>query len=268
MPEGTGSLRLERPLVVFDTETTGAEISTDRVVQIALVKLFPDGRIEEYESLVNPEMPIPLEAQAIHGIKDADVEFAPPFRRIAPDLIRFWDGCDLGGFNLTRFDVPLLRGEFQRAGVTWNLEGVKIVDAQRIYHAMEPRDLTAAYRFYCGKQLEGAHGAMADTRATLGVILGQLEHYPDLPRDVVGLDARFNVPDNRFVDTTRKFRWVNGEAVFNFGNKRGRVLRDVAEREPDYLKWMLSQDFGPEVRRLLEGALEGNFPRRSEEATG
>ena len=265
MPEGTGSLRLERALVALDTETTGAEISSDRVVQIALIKLHPDGRREEFESLVNPEIPIPLEAQAIHGIKDEDVRFAPPFRRVAPEILRFCEGCDLAGFNLTRFDLPLLRAEFQRAGISWNLEDVKVIDAQRIFHALEPRDLTAAYRFYCGLPLEGAHGALADTRATLDVILAQVDHYPELPRDVAGLDARFNVPDTRFVDTTRKFRWYNGEPVFNFGQKRGRGLREVAEKERDYLEWILSQDFGPEVRRLVSEALEGRVAKRGEE---
>jgi DNA polymerase-3 subunit epsilon len=267
MTDGTGSLRLARPLVVLDTETTGAEIATDRVVQIALVKLHPDGRREEWERLVNPEMPIPLEAQAIHGIKDEDVQFAPPFRRVAPEILVFCEGCDLAGFNLTRFDLPLLRGEFQRAGMSWNLEGVRVVDAQRIFHSQEPRDLTAALRFYCGRAHEGAHGAMADTRATLDVILAQLDRYPDLPRDVEGLDARFNVPDARFVDTTRRFRWLNGEPVFNFGQKRGRTLREVAERERSYLEWMLSQDFGPEVRRIVADALEGRIPRRAEDAS-
>ncbi|MDM7914436.1 MAG: 3'-5' exonuclease, partial [Candidatus Eisenbacteria bacterium] len=203
--EGTGFLNLDRPLVFLDTETTGTDLNQDRIVQIALVKLYPDGRREEFESLVNPEMPIPREAQAIHGITDGDVALAPPFRRIAPTIALFCRGCDLAGFNLGRFDVPLLRAEFQRAGHAWDLDGVRVVDVQRIYHAMEPRDLSAARRYYCGCEHEGAHGAMADTRVTLEVLLAQLERYPDLPRDVAGLDARFNLPDDRFLDPTRKF---------------------------------------------------------------
>jgi len=262
--EGTGSLRLDRPLVFLDTETTGTDLACDRIVQIALVKLHPDGRRETFESLVNPEIPIPSEAQAVHGISDADVALAPPFRRIAAEIVRFCAGSDLAGFNLGRFDVPLLRAEFQRAGQAWDLDGVRVVDVQRIFHAMEPRDLSAARRFYCGCEHAGAHGAMADTEATLEVLLAQLEHYPDLPRDVAGLDARFNLPDSRFVDSTRKFRWANGEVVFNFGQKRGRLLRDVAGREPDYLEWMLAQDFGPEVRRLVREALDGIIPSRQE----
>lgn len=268
MADGTGLLRLERPLVTLDTETTGADFNSDRVVQIALVKLHPGGRTEEYESLVNPEVPIPLEATAIHGIRDEDVRFAPPFRRIAEEVLRFCEGCDLAGFNLTRFDLPILRGEFQRCGRAWNLDGVRVLDAQRIFHTMEPRDLSAAVRFYCGRELEGAHGALADSRATLAVLLAQLERYPDLPRDVGGLDVRFNLPDARFVDTTRKFRWQNGEPVFNFGQKRGRALREVAEKERDYLEWILSQDFGPEVRKLVAGALEGRIPKRTENGSG
>jgi DNA polymerase III subunit epsilon len=254
------SFRLERELVVLDTETTGADANFDRVVQIALVRLRPDGSSVELESLVNPGLPIPVEAQRVHGITDAMVEFAPSFKHLAPDLLRFMDGADLGGFNLLRFDIPILRNEFSHAGHSWELEGIRIVDAQVIFHKMEPRDLSAATRFYCGRELDGAHGALADARATLDVLLAQVERYPDLPRDVAALDALFHQVDRRFVDSERKFQWRHGEATFNFGARRGQSLREVAQKTPDYLRWMRERDFSREIKHLVEEALEGRFP--------
>jgi DNA polymerase-3 subunit epsilon len=256
----TGALQLERDLVVLDTETTGADVTLDRVVQIALVRLQSDGFRREFESLVNPGVPIPVEAQRVHGITDSMVEFAPPFRRLVPDLLEFMKDADLAGFNLLRFDIPVLKNEFQRCGHNWDLDGVRIVDAQIIFHKMEPRDLSAASRFYCGKVLEGAHGALADTRATLEVLLAQIERYPALPRDVKGLDAMFHQPDQRFVDSNRRFFWRNGEATFNFGNRRGQSLREVAQNNPGYLQWMLDSNFSSEVKGLVEDALQGTFP--------
>ena len=258
--DGTGPLQLDRDLVFLDTETTGADVTLDRVVQIALVRLRTDGSRAEFESLVNPGVPIPRESQRVHGISDTMVEFAPPFRRLVPELLEFMKDADLSGYNLIRFDIPLLKNEFQRAGQLWDLEGVRIVDAQIIFHKMEPRDLSAAVRFYCGRAMEGAHGALADTRATLDVLLAQVAHYPDLPRDVVALDAMFHQPDRRFVDASRRFFWRNGEATFNFGNRRGQTLRDVAQNSPGYLQWMIDSNFSAEVKNLAESALQGNFP--------
>lgn len=255
-----GSLRLERDLVIFDTETTGADISLDRIVQIALIRLHPDGSSDEYETLVNPGMPIPVEAQRVHGITDAMVEFQPAFKHIAQDLIAFMAGADLAGFNLLRFDVPLLRNEFSRAGHTWSIEGVRILDAQIIYHKMEPRDLSAATRFYCNRELDGAHGALADARATCSVLLAQIERYPRLPRDVAGLDSLFRQVDLRFVDSERKFCWRHGEATFNFGGRRGQTLREVARNNPEYLRWMIDRDFSRETKAIVTEALDGRFP--------
>lgn len=255
-----GTLRLERDVVFLDTETTGADPAFDKVVQVAMVRLRPDGTSDECESLVNPGMPIPVESQRVHGITDGDVEFQPTFRVIAPELLRFLDGADLGGFNLIRFDVPILRKEFSSAGHTWNLEGVRILDAQIIYHKMEPRDLSAATRFYCGRQLDGAHGAAADARASCEVLLSQIGRYPELPRDVAALDARFHQADPRFVDSDRRFAWRHGEATFNFGVRRGQKLKEVAQRSPDYLRWMLERDFSREVKHVVAEALEGQFP--------
>lgn len=263
-PAGTGALRLERPLVFLDTETTGADPSIDRVVQIALVKLHPDGRVEEYDRLVNPGVPIPAEASEIHGITDAMVEFAPPFKRIAGEVAAFWQQSDLAGFNLLRFDLPLLRNEFQRCGEPWNVEDAMVVDAQKIFHAREPRDLSAAVRFYCGHELEGAHGAMADTRATMAVVLAQLERYADLPRDVSGLNELYNQPDAQFVDRSRKFRWSDGEPVVNFGSQqRGGKLSELilTPEGRGFLRWILDRDFSAEVKGIVERALnEGIIP--------
>jgi DNA polymerase III subunit epsilon len=255
-----GQFRLERDIVFLDLETTGPDPSVDQIVQIALVRLRPDGTAEEFESLVHPGIPIPLEAQRIHGITDAMVEFAPSFKHLAPEILIRLANADLSGFNILRFDLPLLRNELERAGNAWSPEGVRIVDTQVIFHRMEPRDLSAALRFYCGRELEGAHGALADTRAALAVLLAQVGRYPDLPRDVAGLDQMFNQPDRRFVDSTRRFLWRNGEAAFNFGNRRGQTLREVAQKSPDYLQWMLDKDFPNDVKSLIRAALEGKFP--------
>ncbi len=253
-------LRLDRDLVFLDAETTGADCSLDRVVQLALVRLHPDGATEEFESLVNPGAPIPIEAQQIHGITDDMVEFAPPFKRLAPEILDRCRDADLAGFNLLRFDIPLLKCEFQRCGLVWNLDGVRIVDCQIIFHKMEPRDLSAAYRFYCGRELDGAHGALADTRATARVLLSQIRRYPELPHEVGELDALFHRPDRRFVDSNRRFCWRNQEATFNFGYRRGQTLREVAAKAPEYLHWMLERDFPPEVKVLVQDALAGRFP--------
>ncbi len=256
-------LRLQRDLVCLDTETTGADPSVDRVVQIALVRLHPNGAAEEFESLVNPGMPIPEEAVAVHGITNDMVEFAPPFRRLAADLARWMENADLAGFNLLRFDLPLLRLEFQRAGQPWDISQARVLDAQVIFHKMEPRNLGAAYRFYCGHPLEGAHGALADARAALAVLRAQIVRYPELPNDVAALAELFPSVDPRFLDPERRFTWRNGEVTFNFGTRRGRTLRSVAEADPEYLEWMLERDFSPEVRKLIEDAKKGCYPSRS-----
>lgn len=256
-----GALRLERPIVFLDTETTGIDLMQDRVVEIALVRLDPSGARTEFRSLVNPEMEIPEEARRVHGISNEMVAGEPTFAELAPKLLDMLRDVDLGGYNVIRFDVPMLRNEFDRVGAPWKTEGMRIVDAQTIYHRMEPRDLSAAVRYYCGREMEGAHGALADTRATVDVLLGQLERYPALPRDVNGLDAQFNAPDRRFVDSGRKFRWRNGEPYFNFGTHRGASLREVKEKDPKYLDWIGRGEFTPEVKKLVRDSLRGIIPK-------
>jgi len=253
-------LKLERDLVFLDTETTGTDLSTDRIVEIALVRYKPDGQRVEYRTLVNPEMPIPEESRRVHGISDQDVAGAPTFVELAPTLLQRLHDADLGGYNILRFDLPLLRNEFQRARIEWAPEGARVLDAQVIFHKMEPRDLSAAYRKFVGRELEGAHGALADTIASAEVLFGQLLHYAELPRDVAGLDAMFNLRDTRFVDSGRKFRWRDGEVCVNFGNHRGRLLREMVEQEPGYVDWILDKDFPPEVKKLVRDALRGTYP--------
>jgi DNA polymerase-3 subunit epsilon len=255
------ALRLERPLVIFDTETTGTDPKFDRIVEFAGVKLHPDGRREVMRTLVDPKTPIPPEASRIHGITDEMVQGAPTLVETAADILKFLDGSDLAGYNVQRFDIPILQAELARAEMELPLEGVRVVDPQVIFFNREPRDLQAAVRFYCGRDLEGAHGALVDSEATLDVLEAQLERYPDLPTDVAGLAARSsNASDERYVDADRRFIWRHGEACFNFSKMRGRSLREVKESEPGFLDWMLKKDFSAEVKGIVREAQKGSYP--------
>jgi len=259
----TGPLELERPLAFFDLETTGTDLGRDRIVEISVLKLHPDGQEELRTRRIDPGIPIPPEATAIHGIRDEDVADEPRFSQVARSLAEFLEGCDLAGFGIQRFDLPLLTAEFARAEVDFRLEGRSIVDALAIFHRKEPRNLEAAYRYYCGKELEGAHSAEADIRATAEVLRGQLERYGDLPRRPVELHEFCSRGRERYVDSAGKLVWKDGEAAFNFGKHRGELLRDVASRQPDYLEWLLRSDFQPDVRAIIERARTGEFPAPS-----
>ncbi len=258
-------IALRRPLVVFDIESTGTSPRADRIIELAALRLNPDGSCDERVWLVNPTMKIPVEAIAIHGITDAEVELCPTFAEVALEVYAFFQGCDLAGFSAGYFDAQILNEEFLRCGFRdFHPEARVLVDAQKIYHKREPRDLSAAYRFYCGKELgDDAHGALADARATLEVIVGQLEKYPDLPRDVEALDRIFNPQDPLNVDRMGRWRWVNGEVVVNFGKKKGARLTALAADRQDghsFLKWMIKSDFPEDTRRVAENALKGIFP--------
>ena len=262
MKQDLGRLQLDRPLVVLDLEATGLDPFLERIVEIALLRVAPNGHREEFHSLVNPEVPIPVESTAVHRIDNEKVKGAPTFSEIALVVKDMLEGADLGGFNHRRFDLPLLREEFRRAKIEWDWGGVRLVDAQAIYHKMEPRDLSAAFRFYCQRELEGAHGALPDTRATLDILIAQLSHYPELPGDVAGLDELFNRRDDRFVDRERRFFWRDGEPVFNFGDHKGKPLREVVDNDPDYLDWILRKNFSDEVKAIVNDALKGAIRRR------
>ncbi len=260
------NLQLDRPLVCFDLETTGIDVMRDRIVQIALIRVEPDGSRRSFESLVNPECPIPPGATRVHGITDADVADKPTLARLCAELETMLDGADLAGFNSIRFDLPLLENELQRVGGSFDAGGRRHLDALRIFHRLERRDLTAAYKFYCGKDLVGAHSALVDTEATLEILDAQIAHYDEVPADTEALHRFCNPDANKYVDRTRKFVWNDaGEAVFTFGKLRDRTLRDVVTEASgrSYLEWMIGKDFSDEVKDILRGALNGVFPRRS-----
>lgn len=250
-------LTLDRALVFLDLETTGLGVGTDRIVELALIRVTPGGDVMEKVRRFNPGIPIPEEASAVHGITDEDVADKPPFAARARSLAQLLEPCDLGGFNLRRFDLPMLLAEFQRAGIDFRIGDRRIIDAQMIFHREEPRDLSAAVQFYLGREMEDAHSALADIRATAAVLGAQLQRYPHLPRDVEGLD--------RYCDEIQPFeteldRWFEedgeGRQLFRRGKHRGLALEAVAQRHPDYLQWMLGlDDLGPEVKEVLRRAL-------------
>ena len=257
------NLNLDRPLVCFDLETTGTSVDRDRIVEIGLVRVEPDGTRREYRTLVNPEMPIPPGASAVHGIHDADVRVAPNLAAVAREVIEFFDGADLAGFNSVNFDAPLLTNEMNRVGADFSLEGRRHLDAMRIFFTMEPRTLVAAYRKYCGKDLTEAHAALADVQATLDVLDAMVGRYDELSGDVADLHKVSNPNEGRWVDRSRKFEWNDdGQAVFTFGKHRGRPIAEIAKQYPDYLEWMLGKDFADEVTGILRNALDGTFPEK------
>lgn len=260
-------LKLTKPLVVFDLETTGANVYRDRIVEFAAVTLHPDGRRERFVTRVNPEMPIPAEATRVHGISDADVKDAPTFDQVAPRIVELMRDADVGGFNVARFDLPLLARELERVGVEQERKPRYIADSQVIFHRMEPRDLSAALRYYCDRELTGAHGALADAEAALDVLLAQVERYTEgdkvLPDDMASIDAISQRRDENFVDPEGRLRWDGDEVVIGFGKHRGTQLRELAQSAPDYLEWILRKDFSPEVKAVIEGASRGEFPTRS-----
>lgn len=257
-------LKLDRPLAVFDIESTGTNRRADRIIDLAILKIHPDGRQEQHLFRVNPGMPIPAEATAVHGITNEDVKDAPPFERIAPKVVEVLKDCDLCGYNIRSFDIPMLAEEFARAGVTLDLESCRVFDAQRIYHRKVPRDLSAALHYYCGELHLGAHSAMDDVLATLRVVEGQLERYADLPRDMDGLDAYCNPRDPSWADRTGKIKWAGGEMVVNFGKNQGQKIRDLAAKDPGFLKWMVRSDFPKDTVTLIENALKGQYPKPPE----
>ena len=254
-------LKLDRPLAVFDIEATGLNPRADRIVELAIVLLMPDRSRASRVFRINPGLPIPAGATAIHGITDADVATCPPFVAVADDVLRVLEGADLCGYNILRFDIPLLVEEFLRCGKTFDMSGRRIVDAQRIFHKREPRDLTAALAFYCGEMHLNAHGASADVDATIRVLEGQLERYSDLPRNLDELDEYCNPRDPSWVDTTGKLRWHQGEIVVNFGRKKDTPLRELVAEDPGFVKWMLRSDFPRDVQDILRNTLQGKWPK-------
>ena len=259
------NLQIDRPLVVFDLETTGTDPARDRIVQLAAIRLEPSGARETFVSLVNPGVPIPAGATAVHGISDADVADQPALAQLRGRIEALLAGADLAGFNSQKFDLPLLQTELQRVGGQLDLSGVRHVDAMQIFHRMEPRDLTAALKFYCGKELSEAHDALADAEATLSVLDAQVARYEELPADIGALHEFLNPDLDKYVDPQGKLVWnEDGQAVFTFGKVKGRTLQEVAAGRDSrgYLEWILKSDFSPEVKEVVRSALNGVFPQR------
>lgn len=255
------NLKLQRPLAFIDVETTGLKPNIDRIVELSILKVYPDGHHEYKSHRVNPEVPIPAEATEIHGITDSDVENEPPFRKYAKSVRDFLNECDLSGFNVIKFDLPFLEAEFTRAGVEFSRRSRYFIDSQVIYHQRDPRNLEAAFLKYCGREMENAHAAEEDAKASALVLDGQLEMHQDLPRDVQELSKLCYQGIENCVDVDGKFVWVNDEVVCNFGKKhKGRRLRDIAQDDPSYLSWIIGADFSLEVREIAENALDGSFP--------
>ncbi|MBU2886790.1 3'-5' exonuclease [Gilvimarinus agarilyticus] len=256
------NLKLKNPLAIFDLETTGTSVSQDRILEISIVKILPDNEQIIKTLRINPEIPIPIESSLIHGIYDKDVKDAPTFKSVAKEFEAFLAGADLGGFNCLKFDIPLLVEEFLRAGVDFDTSNRKFVDAQKIFHMMEKRTLSAAYKFYCDQELEGAHGAEADTLATAAVIKAQVERYNGQEVvDALGkklgivennMDSLHNITASNMVDLAGRFVFNNdGVEVFNFGKHRNRPVEEVLRAESGYYDWMMKGDFPQDTKRKL-----------------
>ncbi len=246
------NLKLHKPLCVFDLETTGVQVAKDRIVEISILKVNPDGSRESKTWLVNPGMPIPPETSAIHGITDEKVKDAPTFKEIASKVMDLIAGSDLGGFNSNRFDVPLLAEELLRAGFDFDLSKFKLVDAQTIFHKMEPRNLTAAYQFYCKKELVNAHSAEADVLATFEVLDAQVGHYDDLPNDIASLSEISS--HNKFADLAGFIAFdKEDKETFTFGKYKGQRVKEVFQKDLGYYGWIQNADFPLYTKKVLTG---------------
>ena len=244
-------LNLKNPIVFFDLETTGTNINSDRIVEICYLKVYPNGNEESKTMRINPEMHIPEASTAVHGIHDEDVADCPRFKDVAASIARDIEGCDLGGFNSNRFDIPVLAEEFLRAGVDIDLNRRKFVDVQVIYHKLEQRTLSAAYKFYCHKNLEDAHTAEADTRATYEVLQAQLDRYPDVLKNDISFLADYS-SFNRNVDFAGRMVYDDkGVEVFNFGKYKGVPVAEVLRKDPGYYSWILQGDFTLNTKQML-----------------
>lgn len=242
-------LQLNKPLAFIDLETTGINLGTDRIVEIAIVKILTDKTQSIKRKLLNPGMPIPSQSTDVHGITDEMVKDAPTFKQVAHELKQMLDGCDLAGYNSNRFDIPMLMEEFLRAEVDFDMKNRKMVDVQNIFHKMEPRTLGAAYRFYCNKNLDGAHSAEVDASATYEILEAQLEKYTDLGNNVETILKL--IGDDQVVDFARRFVMDKGTEVFNFGKFKGRAVADVLKAEPQYYDWMMKGDFPQHTKQKL-----------------
>lgn len=243
-------LSLKKPIIFFDLETTGTSVTADRIVEISMIKVMPNGEERTRTLRINPEMHIPEESTAIHHITDADVADKPTFKQIAKDLAKSFEGCDVAGYNSNKFDLPMLSEEFNRAGVDFDFSRAKMVDVQTIFHKKEQRTLVAAYRFYCDRNLEEAHSANADTRATYEVLMAQLDRYPDLPNDIEEL-AKFSSQNNNVDLMGRIILNDKGQEVINFGKYKGQTVESVFRKDQGYFSWIEQGDFPQDTKRAF-----------------
>jgi DNA polymerase III subunit epsilon len=244
-------LKLKRPIAFFDLETTGVNITTDRIVEIGIIRINPDNSKEERRYLVNPTIPIPIESSLIHGIYDEDVKTQPTFKDLSAELYEFLNPCDLSGFNSNRFDVPVLIEEFLRVDINFSIDKRNLIDVRNIFVMMEQRSLTAAYKFYCGKDLENAHSALADIQATYEVFLAQLERYEELSKDMDELNNTTRNDLNQ-IDTAARLVMQNNRPAFNFGKYKGMYVEDVLKKDPGYYNWILQNDFPLHTKQKLK----------------
>src|ERR1051326_9023765 len=243
------ALQLKKPLAVIDLEATGTNLGSDRIIEIAIVKLLPDGSQVLKRKIINPQIPIPRPVTELHGITDDMVKDAPIFKQVAHELKQTLDGCDLAGYNSNRFDIPMLMEEFLRADVEFDMRNRKLIDVQKIFHLMEQRTLSAAYKFYCNKIHESAHSAEGDAMASVEIFYAQLERYPDLGTTI---DSVLKViGEEVIVDLPRRFTVENGIEIFNFGKHKGRPICDVLKVEPQYYDWMMKGDFPMHTKQKL-----------------
>ena len=255
------NLQLSKPIAFIDLETTGISITNDRIIEIAIVKIAADGTRLVKRKLINPGMPIPAGSTAVHGITDEMVKDAPSFKQVANECKQFMDHCDIGGYNSNRFDIPMLIEEFLRAGIEFSTEGRKFVDVQKIFHKMEERTLSAAYKFYCQKILEGAHSAEADAQATYEILEAQVTRYPQMGATVDSI-VQFTGEDE-MVDFARRFIKENGIEIFNFGKHKGKTVEKVLREEPQYYDWMMKGDFAMNTKQKLTEILNRTLLKKS-----
>lgn len=254
------SLTVSKPLAIIDLETTGINIATDKIIEIAIVKLLPDGSTVNKRKLINPQMPIPKSSSDVHGITDEMVAHAPAFKQVANEIKQFLDNCDLGGYNSNRFDIPMLVEEFLRAGLEFSMEGRKLVDVQKIFHQMEQRTLSAAYKFYCSKVLDNAHSAEADATATLEILHAQVDRYPEIGAT---LESILNcIGEEDCVDFARRMVMIDGVEVFNFGKHKGKTVMEVLKTEPQYYDWMMKGDFPLNTKQKLTEILNRTIVKK------
>lgn len=253
-------LKLEKPLVFLDIEATGPDPQLDKIIEIHCVRFETDGSQRSYYSMVNPNEPIPIESTKIHGLTNKDLSQSPGFKKIAPELLEFLKDADVGGYNVLRFDVRILFTEFKRVGLHYELSEIRAIDPFQIFIKNHKRDLAAAYQFYCGKDLIGAHGAKADNLATIEVFAAQLKKYEELPDSVSGISDYCMEAGEPYLDPERFLMWKNDQIFVNFGKHKGRLLKEIVAEDHNFLFWVTKSNFNPILIRMIKDALKGIYP--------